>query len=135
MPGNLNRVIPLEPVFKIRHFSPFGVVRVCGHLKRLSGSPIKTGDLTAVGAGIYDVRIFRMHGNMPAFTTANGIPILLGTYITLRLAWNRNCGIILLSTIYAIGKTVIYFNPVELSGWLIFLCSPCLSPIQAHICI
>src|SRR5437899_18282 len=94
---------------------------------------IVTCEIAVVTAGVHNVSVLLVHGNVTALSSPDTVPIGTPDAKTGRTTGNPDRAVILLCAIHVIRKLIVESDMVELSCCNIFLC-PCQPTVVGDGC-
>jgi len=100
----------------------------------LIGAAVEPRDVAEVGAGVNDVRIARVNGNVTALASAHGIPVAAVDVTAVAGGGDTDGRIVLLRAIDAVREIVVGSHVVELRRRLIILRGPILAAVDGNGC-
>jgi hypothetical protein len=109
-----------------------GIERPLLDVLDLVGAAIEARDVAEVGAGVDDVRIARVHGDIAAFAATDGIPVGAIDEATIAGSGDADGRVVLLRAIDAVGKVIVGGHMIELRGGLVILRGPVFAAVNGN---
>ena len=122
---------PLKPVIEWGRTPRVGEFGPHGNALDLVRAPVKARDVALIVAGIHNVRVGGIGGNVSRFPAADRVPFVAANRAFIAAAGNRHGGIILLRAVDVVRRPRVGDDVVELRGRLVVLACPGLAAIQA----
>ena len=124
MGGDGNGRVPVEAILHFAGWKSEWNGRIRLDIARLPLILIELGDEALVAAGVDVFGVLAIEGDIGAFAAADGVPVFPTDTGSTDAARDADAGVVLLSAVDPVRKTVVGVDAVELGGGLIFRGGP-----------